>query len=192
MKKVVSDKAYASNSREIGDSNVNEYIQKVSMKISNNSTSETTPVYTSTTKPQIEINKEKQPIYTASNSNPILEQNNNNNKIKQPIYTASNNNIPDKPSISPFRTLFAEQSSAIPKPQNNQIFDTKNMESILTNQLNTLTQIASILTSINDKVDLNKLAEMNTKNNKSTSPLPPIDKGISKNSVNLSRKTVLM
>lgn len=103
-----------------------------------------------------------------------------------------------KPVIEPsvqntesYRTTISKnkQSTTDIQPQHtNVILDTKNIESLMSEQLSELKQIVAILTSINNKFDLDKINDL--LNNKTQ--IKPLDKYIPKDSINLSNKPIHM
>lgn len=167
MKDVISDKAYSANKQEIGNNSVSSYIQKTSAKLqSASNTNYKSAVMTgsssqSTSGPAPEINKSP--------------------AINKPVITATQNTSPYKSITAP-----TAQSVVQTQPQQNSVINTKNMESLMTDQLSSLNQIVSILNAINDKFDIDKLKNLGNIPNQQK----PLDKSIPKNSVNLSNKSI--
>lgn len=204
MKSAVSSDAYAANKAGIGDNTVGSYVQSISNKIASNggisssdtgsitasnsssTTSTVTEGGTSITNASTFNDPTKSSIYalnsTSQANNPVLA--NKDNGFQKTIY---------KSDQSPYKTIntaapTATQSTS-PSPQQSSIMNPKNMEGYMQNQVNLLTQIAGILTSIDGKFDPEKLKQMANGSSKYTPP-PAIDKSVPNSGINLSRKSI--
>ena len=201
MKGAVSEDAYAANKAAIGDNTVASYVQKISNKIdaagggsnaggsetalasnttpSGGSTSGSTPSTTTYSDPT------KSSVYALNSSsqanNPVLAD--KDNGFQKAAYT---------PEQSPYKTINTAAPTAAPapqpEPQKSSVMNPKNMEGYMQDQVNLLTQIANILTSIDGKFDPEKLKQM-AGGNKSPAP-PAVDKSVPKSAVDLSRKSI--
>ncbi len=99
-----------------------------------------------------------------------------------------------KPNPSINATSYNSMTSKVDKAaspvQTTPDFSTGKMEDILTNQLSNLTQIVTILTSIDGKINLDKLKEAMPSNNTQQPKQELVNMGIPKNSVNLTRRSL--
>ena len=170
MEKAVSPDAFAANKAAIGNNTVSGYVQKVSGK-----------------------------IVTAMNADGTKNQ----GGLQKAVLTSSTPETKQSPSTTPQKAIYSPEQSAyktvstapkpsapsMPQPQQQPAtMASSKVENILSDQLNTLTQIASILTSIDGKFDIDKLKGM--AGGQQQAPQQPIDKSIPKGSVNLSRKKI--
>jgi hypothetical protein len=116
--------------------------------------------------------------------------------------------VPPKPEISankfdmasPRPTMQQPMYKEITTPQpQQQMLNLGKTESLLSDQLSSLKDIVTILSTINEKLDLNKLKEALPSSpgsvsepNSSKQNIPPIDKNAPFTSINLSRKRIVM
>lgn len=175
MRNAVSNTAYSSNMKEIGNHTVSSYVQMVSGKIT---TALNTPSKTYTGKETTSI------AQADPNIQPAIYKKTTTTPTQSP---GISNNINNTPYM-----MTSSKPQEQPQPQQpSYALNTKNMESIMNSQLSTLTQIATILTSIDGKIDLSKLKDSLTQNNMPKEPQKIMPKTIPNNSVNLSRKAVI-
>ena len=208
MKGAVSEEAYTANKAAIGDNTVASYVQKISNKIiaagggseasssgtalasntspegdstSSSSTSSPTTIASTTTY----SDPTKSSVYALNSAsqanNPVLAD--KDNGFQKAVYT---------PDQSPYKTINTAAPTAAPapqpEPQKSSVMNPKNMEGYMQDQVNLLTQIANILTSIDGKFDPEKLKQM-AGGNKPPAP-PAVDKSVPKSAVDLSRKSI--
>lgn len=171
IENVVSPSTFVANRQELQGNTVSSYIQKVNYKLGKAE---------STTYPAQVNNTSSTKGYSDSIS--TIPPNTSYNIPKPQIgYSSSISMVTDRPFIN---------KNNMPDIRQNQPFvlNTEKMESILSNQLSTLTQIVNILTSIDGKIDISKLKDITPKDNNSF--VYTQDKSQPINSIDLTRKAV--
>lgn len=166
MRGAVSGEAYAANTAAIGNHTVGSYVETISGKIaSNGGTTGGGTTYASNN--------------TTQANNKVLTS--PDNGFQKASYT---------PTQSPYKTINTAAPTPAPAPQpvpqQSSVMNPKNMEGYMKDQVNLLTQIANILTSIDGKFDPEKLKQMAA----GKAAPPAVDKSIPNGSVNLSRKSI--
>lgn len=181
MRNIVSDSVYRANMAAIGDNTVQGYVQKVSNKIIDSGGGET--AVGSTTNYAFKSTL----AYNTSKSS-------NNTTTASRDYGFQKAVFKSEPTSSPYKTIniasAASESRQAPTPQQNYIINTKNMESLMTEQLNALNLIAKILTSIDGKFDIDTFKQLAAGKPQMPQQTMP-DKSIPKSSINLSRKSIV-
>ena len=185
MKDAVSGAAYKANTAAIGDNTVGGYVQKISNKIS--TAGGATKDAGAATKSSDTTSYASKSIATDVPSSPTSNNATMASKdsgFQKPVY---------KPEQSPYKTINtsapAAEPAQPPAPQQSSVMNPKNMESLMNDQLSTLKQIASILTSIDGKFDMDKVKELASGKTPQAAP-PAVDKSIPKGGVDLSRKSI--
>jgi len=130
---------------------------------------------------------------TVRNTNPTL---NSGSQANNPVLTDRNNGFQNtvyRHDQSPYRTINTVAPTAAPTPelapQQSSVMNPRNMEGYMQNQVNLLTQIAGILTSIDGKFNLDKLKQVASGGVKPTPP-PTTDKSVPKAGINLTRRSI--
>lgn len=175
VKDIVSESAYKANKNELGTYTLATYVQNVNSKLGVSggpvgvpSTSQPTYQYASQTTSQT-----SDPKWTTGNL--VLKS----AAQQAPVSTTLASNIGYSPASY-------TKEPDIPKPQPNPaISSASNMESLMRDQLTSLKQIVTILSSINDKVDVTKLKDAL---NNTGSKQQTIDRSIPNSSVDLTKR----
>jgi len=185
MKDAVSSAAYKANTAAIGDNTVGGYVQKISNKIS--TAGGATKDAGSATKPADTTSYASKSVPTDTPSSPASNNTalaSKDSGFQKAVY---------KPEQSPYKTINTAaptpEPAQAPAPQQSSVLNPKNMESLMNDQLSTLKQIASILTSIDGKFDMDKVKELAAGKTPSAAP-SAVDKSVPKSAVDLSRKSV--
>ena len=179
MEDAISPASFKANYNDVTGHTVESYAQKIAKKF-NVAANTSTAAYTGA-----KGSKSTSSVSTASSSGSSAQS-----ASKQT--TTANANYP-KPTITTARYEPTTVSSPRPTPQSSstsahsQMFDSTKMEGIMTDQLTQLTSIASLLSSIDGKFNIESLTAALSGVSKKPTPTPT-DKRVPDTSVDLSRK----
>lgn len=202
VKTAVSGNAYSANKSLLQDKTVDQFVDTIDAKIA---TAQGTPSDAYKASKSAKSAPTSQPSISPTAGSPSAST----VSVAGSSYTAASPVVDTptapKPAISttrydvtaskPTPAANSTPSREIPTPAPLQsMFSTGKMEGLLNDQLQTLVQIAGILTSMNEKFDLGKLKEALSAPppGGGSTPPPPMDKSIPPNSINLSRKKLML
>lgn len=182
MTEAVSSNAYKANINELKGKTIDSYINYLNNKLN---TVSNTPIQ----KYRSSANKSDTSVSNVSES----QENTATNSTVKPIEKINKPTISTS-SYSNTNPSTKQTSSEVNSTYSN-MFNSSNIETLLNNQIKSLTDITSILTSINDKIDLDKVisafSQIAQQSDKNQTQIPSINKSIPPiNSVNLSRKNI--
>lgn len=225
VRNVVSYKAYAANQSLFGNKTVDQFVDTIDNKIAkasgtpvnayngskSDSKQKTDPTPVSTTKPPVAASTPP----TDTTSTPITEK--KETPVDKPTSIGSTNYNtsskvvdtppPPKPEISANKFDMASPRPTVQQPMpkeipitqpQQQMLNLGRTETLLSDQLSSLKDIVTILSTINEKLDLNKLkqalpsAPSGEQPNSNKQNLAPVDKNVPFTSINLSRKRIIM
>ena len=201
VKTAVSGNAYSANKSLLQDKTVDQFVDTIDAKIA---TAQGTPSDAYKASKSAKSAPTSQPSISPTAGSPSAST----VSVAGSSYTAASPVVDTptapKPAISttrydvtaskptPAANSTPSRESPTPPPLQS-MFSTGKMEGLLNDQLQTLVQIAGILTSMNEKFDLGKLKEALSAPppGGGSTPPPPMDKSIPPNSINLSRKKLI-
>ena len=223
VKNVVGEKAYKANQSLFGNKTVDQFVDTIDNKIAK-AAGTSVDAYTGSkrdSKPKTEetpTSVSKTPVQASTATTPTTDPVSTPTETKPTTTSIGSTNYstsskvvdtptPTKPEISankfdmasPRPTIQQSTAKDIPTPQpQQQMLNLGKTESLLSDQLSSLKDIVGILSTINEKLDLNKLKEAlpstpstSTETSPNKQNIPPIDRNPAFTSINLSRKRIV-
>lgn len=180
MRSAVSNDAYNSNQKEIGNHTVGSYVKQVSYKIQNasNTSAEAYTKGSSATATTMTYGQAQQ---TPSSMAKVTQT---QQPMQKPPTVPESKPRPQEQSFYKAAEPSVAQPNIPQSPSNNINIDTSKVETILNSQLDSLKQVVTLLSSIDGKFDIDKLNNIT----KAQGMIQAGGKSIPKGSVNLSTK----